>query len=180
MDINKKQKIILIIWFIFISIIILILLLLLGLSLPKLRKINQQQNQNQVQTQYQYQTQYIHDTNKVEAIIKLLTNLKQLKELNQKKKQIQSQIINNLNFFNYEVQNQLYHELSKELDKIVVPKEQLVETQPQISDGNNQLIKDIAVVTLATGAVIISCVVLTPIFASVGPIAAPLALFCLI
>nr|WP_176705080.1 hypothetical protein [Onion yellows phytoplasma] len=43
-------------------------------------------------------------------------------------------------------------------------------------NDDNKLVKDIAVVTLATGAAVISCVVLAPIFASVGPIAAPLAL----
>ncbi|BAD04543.1 MAG: SAP01-like protein [Candidatus Phytoplasma asteris] len=44
------------------------------------------------------------------------------------------------------------------------------------SNDNNQLVKDIAVVSLTIVVGVISCVVLAPILASVGPIAAPIAL----
>nr|WP_012297489.1 hypothetical protein [Paulownia witches'-broom phytoplasma]ABR08380.1 hypothetical protein [Paulownia witches'-broom phytoplasma] len=44
------------------------------------------------------------------------------------------------------------------------------------SNDNNKLIKDIAVVSLTIGLGVISCVVLAPIFASLGPVSAPLAL----
>ncbi len=87
---HKKRKIILKIWIIFIAIIILILLFFLGLRLPKLPK-SKQQYKNTVETQSQYQIQYIHDTNKIQNIIKSLIKLKQLKESKQTKEQTQEQ-----------------------------------------------------------------------------------------
>ncbi|ABC65792.1 conserved hypothetical protein (plasmid) [Aster yellows witches'-broom phytoplasma AYWB] len=185
---NKKRKIILKIWIIFISILILILLLLLGLRLPKLFKSIQ--DKNKVKTQSQYQTQYIHDTNKVNNIIGLINSLKRLKTLKQLKpqteKQKETQPINNLDFFDPKVQNDLYHKLSKELDKIPQIKstsklpevnqlpDEAKQTEykyvvPDFKDEKQEL-KDIAVVTLTTGAVVITCSVLTPILSSVGPI----------
>ncbi|GAK74206.1 hypothetical protein ['Chrysanthemum coronarium' phytoplasma] len=181
---NKKRKLILIIWTIFIAIILLILLFLLGLRLPKLFK--QPKSTSSTQQQYQYQTQYIYDTNKVKNIVRLLTELKKLKQL--KNKQLQKQVlnqketqpINNLDFFDPKVQNDLYHKLSKSMDEQMIQFSQKdfvsSEVPSEQLNDDNQLVKDISVVILATGAVVISCVVLTPIFASVGPIAAPLAL----
>nr|WP_181377757.1 hypothetical protein [Primula red phytoplasma]AIJ02303.1 putative copy number protein [Primula red phytoplasma] len=191
---NKKRKIILIIWTIFIAIILLILLLLLGLRLPKFIKSKQPKTENTVETQSQYQTQYIHDTNKVQNIVRLLTELKTLKQL--KNKQLQKQVekqketkpINNLDFFDTKVQNELYHKLSKSMDDKMIQfsEKDFASSQEQeqyqfdwnsnYDNDDNKLVKDIAVVTLATGAVVISCVVLAPIFASLGPIAAPVAL----
>nr|WP_172687933.1 hypothetical protein [Rice orange leaf phytoplasma]ATL14547.1 hypothetical protein [Rice orange leaf phytoplasma] len=185
---NKKRKIILIVWVAFISIIILILLFLLGLRLPKLFKSIQ--DKNKVETQSKYQTQYIHDTNKVNNIIGLINALKHLKQLKElkKKQQQEEQQINNLDFFDPKVQNDLYHKLSKSMDEQMsqFSQKDFVTFQEEVQyqfdwnsnydDDDNKLVKDIAVVTLATGAVVISCVVLTPIFASLGPIAAPLAL----
>ncbi|PWV43538.1 MAG: hypothetical protein DF280_03670 ['Brassica napus' phytoplasma] len=183
---NKKRKIILIIWTIFIAIILLILLFLLGLRLPKFIISKQQKTENTVETQYKYQTQYIHDTNKVQNIVRLLTELKTLKQLKNKQlqkqveKQKETQPINNLDFFDPKVQNELYHKLSKSMDDKMSQFSQKdfasSQVQTEQSNDDNKLVKDIAVVTLATGAVVISCVVLTPIFASLGPIAAPLAL----
>nr|WP_015060415.1 hypothetical protein [Periwinkle leaf yellowing phytoplasma]AEA36718.1 hypothetical protein [Periwinkle leaf yellowing phytoplasma] len=177
---NKKRKLILIIWTIFIAIILLILLFLLGLRLPKLFK--QPKSTSSTQQQYQYQTQYIYDTNKVQNIVRLLTELKKLKQL--KNKQLQKQVlnqketqpINNLDFFDPKVQNDLYHKLSKSMDEQMIQFSQKDFVSSEQLNDDNQLVKDIAVVTLATGAAVISCVVLAPIFASVGPIAAPLAL----
>ncbi|MGL9687626.1 MAG: hypothetical protein ACQBVK_02445, partial [Candidatus Phytoplasma sp. TWB_XP] len=159
---NKKRKLILRIWIIFISIILFILLFLLGLRLPKFFKSIQ--DKNKVETQSKYQTQYIYDTNKVQNIVRLLTELKTLKQLKnkqqQQEQQKETQPINNLDFFDPEVQNELYHKLSKEIDKVVTPHQQeQFETQSsqiptqQLND-DNKLIKDIAVVSLATGAVI--------------------------
>nr|WP_012662296.1 hypothetical protein [Onion yellows phytoplasma]BAH22369.1 hypothetical protein [Onion yellows phytoplasma] len=145
---NKKRKLILIIWTIFIAIILLILLFLLGLRLPKFFKSIQ--DKNKVETQSQYQIQYIYDTNKVNNIIGLINSLKRLKTLKKLKHQTEKQEPE-------EEQYQFDWNLNYDKD-------------------DNKLVKDIAVVTLTTGAVVISCVVLTPIFASVGPIAAPLAL----
>ncbi|QKX95313.1 hypothetical protein [Candidatus Phytoplasma asteris] len=151
---NKKRKIILIIWTIFIAIILLILLFLLGLRLPKLFKSIQ--DNNKVETQSQYQTQYIHDTNKVNNIIGLINSLKRLKELKNQKQQLKPQT---------EKQEQEQEQEQYQFD-----------WNSNYDNDENKLVKDIAVVTLATGAVVIGCVVLAPIFASVGPIAAPVAL----
>nr|WP_173266080.1 hypothetical protein [Periwinkle leaf yellowing phytoplasma] len=148
---NKKRKLILIIWTIFIAIILLILLFLLGLRLPKLFKSIQ--DKNKVETQSKYQTQYIHDTNKVNDIIGLINALKHLKQLKESKNKQQQQ------------EQQQQEKAQYQFD-----------WSSNYDDDDNKLIKDIAVVTLATGAAVISCLVLTPIFASVGPIAAPLAL----
>nr|WP_015060419.1 hypothetical protein [Periwinkle leaf yellowing phytoplasma]AEA36707.1 hypothetical protein [Periwinkle leaf yellowing phytoplasma] len=181
---NKKRKLILNLWIIFIVIVLLILLFLLGLRLPKLFKSIQ--DKNKVETQSQYQTQYIYDTNKVKNIVRLLTELKKLKQL--KNKQLQKQVlnqketqpINNLDFFDPKVQNDLYHKLSKSMEEQMIQFSQKdfvsSEVPSEQLNDDNQLVKDIAVVTLTTGAAVISCVVLAPIFASVGPIAAPLAL----
>nr|WP_015060410.1 hypothetical protein [Periwinkle leaf yellowing phytoplasma]AEA36713.1 hypothetical protein [Periwinkle leaf yellowing phytoplasma] len=152
---NKKRKLILKLWVIFIKIIILILLFLLGLRLPKFFKSIQ--DKNKVETQSQYQTQYIYDTNKVQNIVRLLTELKKLKQL--KNKQLQKQVLN---------QKETQSINNKDFVSSEFPSEQL--------NDDNKLVKDIAVVTLTTGAAVISSVVLAPIFASVGPIAAPLAL----
>jgi hypothetical protein len=84
---NKKSKIILIIWFIFISIIFLIMLLLLGLRLPQSFKIQNDKIENNVQMQSQYQPQYIYDKNKINNIIRLMNALQRLKTLNQFKTQ---------------------------------------------------------------------------------------------
>ncbi|MCX2955924.1 MAG: hypothetical protein N3723_02730, partial [Candidatus Phytoplasma australiense] len=43
-------------------------------------------------------------------------------------------------------------------------------------NDDNKLIKDTAVVSLTIGAGVIACLVIAPIFASIGPIAAPAAL----
>ncbi len=158
---NKKRKIILIVWVVFISIIILILLFLLGLRLPKF--IKSIQDNNKVETQSKYQTQYIHDTNKVENIIGLINSLKRLKELKnkqqQEEQQQETQPINNKDFVSSQEEKQYQFDWNSNYD-----------------NDDNKLVKDIAVVTLTTGAAVISCLVLAPIFASVGPIAAPMAL----
>ncbi|WP_341833801.1 putative cop number controling protein (plasmid) [Candidatus Phytoplasma asteris] len=190
---NKKRKIILKIWFIFIAIILLILLFLLGLKLPKLLKSKQQQDNNKVETQYKYQTQYIHDTDKVENIIGLMNYFKRLKELKkqqqeskQQQKQLESKKVVNRDLSTEEDRNILFHELSKKLDKI--PQMKSISRLPEINHfsdetkqteskyvvpefkDENQKLKDIAVVTLTTGAVVITCSVLTPILSSVAPI----------
>ncbi|WP_238374436.1 hypothetical protein [Aster yellows witches'-broom phytoplasma] len=162
------------------------MLFLLGLRLPKLLKSKQQKTENQVQNQSQYQIQYIHDTNKVQNIVRLLTELKTLKQLKNKQlqkqveKQKETQPINNLDFFDPKFQNELYHKLSKSMDEQMsqFSQKDFVSSEipfEQLND-NNKLVKDIAVVSLTIGAGVISCVVLAPIFASVGPIAAPVAL----
>nr|WP_015060404.1 hypothetical protein [Periwinkle leaf yellowing phytoplasma]AEA36702.1 hypothetical protein [Periwinkle leaf yellowing phytoplasma] len=148
---NKKRKLILNLWIIFIVIILLIILFLLGLRLPKLFKSIQ--DKNKVETQSQYQTQYIHDTNKVNNIIGLINALKHLKQLKESKNKQQNK------------EQKKQEEAQYQFD-----------WNSNYDNDDNKLVKDIAVVTLATGAAVISCVVLAPIFASVGPIAAPLAL----
>ncbi|GAK74168.1 hypothetical protein ['Chrysanthemum coronarium' phytoplasma] len=148
---NKKRKIILIVLVVFISIILLILLFLLGLRLPKLFKSIQ--DKNKVETQSQYQTQYIHDTNKVNNIIGLINALKHLKQLKESKNKKQNK------------EQKKQEEAQYQFD-----------WNSNYDNDDNKLVKDIAVVSLTIGAGVISCVVLTPIFASVGPIAAPLAL----
>lgn len=151
---NKKRKIILIIWTIFIAIILLILLFLLGLRLPKFIKSKQQQDNNKVETQSKYQIQYIHDTDKINNIIGLINSLKRLKELKKQKQQLKPQT---------EKQEQEQDQYQFDWDS-------------NYDNDDNKLIKDIAVVSLTIGAGVISCVVLAPIFASLGPIAAPVAL----
>nr|BAH20798.1 hypothetical protein [Onion yellows phytoplasma] len=148
---NKKRKLILNLWIIFIVIVLLILLFLLGLRLPKLFKSIK--DKNKVETQSQYQTQYIYDTNKVNNIIGLINALKHLKQLKESKNKQQNK------------EQKKQEEAQYQFD-----------WNSNYDNDDNKLIKDIAVVTLATGAAVISCVVLAPIFASVGPIAAPLAL----
>ncbi|WP_238568804.1 hypothetical protein [Chrysanthemum yellows phytoplasma] len=134
------------------------LLFLLGLRLPKLFKSIQ--DKNKLETQSQYQTQYIHDTNKVQNIIGLINSLKclkTLKQLKEPKKQKQ--------------------QLKPQTEKQEQEQEQYqFDWNSNYDTDDNKLVKDIAVVTLTTGAVVISCLVLTPIFASLGPIAAPIAL----
>ncbi|WP_252861468.1 hypothetical protein [New Jersey aster yellows phytoplasma] len=69
--------------------------------------------------------------------------------------------------------------LGLKLPKLLKSKQQQDNNEYQYQtefDDENKLVKDIAVVTLTTGAVVIGCLVLAPIFASVGPIAAPVAL----
>lgn len=155
---NKKRKIILIIWFIFILIILLILLFLLGLSLPKLFKSIQ--DKNKVETQFQYQTQYIYDTNKIQNIINLMNSLKRLKELKLLKESKSNQ--------------ELYNSIVKS------PQSEINYIPDETKKNYDELIKGIAVTTLATGAVIIAAVAFPPIFASLGSslgqIAAPMAL----
>ncbi|MGL9687940.1 MAG: hypothetical protein ACQBVK_04230 [Candidatus Phytoplasma sp. TWB_XP] len=159
---NKKRKLILKFWIIFIVIILLILLFLLGLRLSKLFKLPKMDSQQkQEQIQYQYQYQYIYDTNKVENIIGLINSLKRLKQLKEfkNKQQEETQPINNKDFVSSQEEAQYQFDWNSNYD-----------------NDDNKLIKDIAVVSLATGAVIIGCVVLTPVFASISPIAAPIAL----
>nr|WP_015083763.1 hypothetical protein [Candidatus Phytoplasma tritici]AFW98271.1 hypothetical protein [Candidatus Phytoplasma tritici] len=155
---NKKRKIILKIWVIFIAIILLILLFLLGLRLPKLFK-NSLNNEDKLESskQLQYQIQYIHDTNKINNIIKSLIKLKQLKESKQKQTQEQKQTEKRDD--NEYIYDNVYLYNPEKVEKV------------------KDIIKDIGVVSLTIGVGVTSCVVLAPIFASVGPIATPVALF---